>query len=95
MRAAIRHMYFENLNEELCTDVAGQKTSLGEIVALQDSSLGDPSFQQMDNVLNKEVCQSSIFLIKGDLDYRFEVFDITYVACMLFNVRCLNQTNII
>lgn len=64
LRAAIRHMYFENLSEELCTDVAGQKTSLGETVALQDSSLGDPSFQQMDNVLNKEVCQSSIFLIK-------------------------------
>ncbi|AET04742.2 hypothetical protein MtrunA17_Chr8g0384271 [Medicago truncatula] len=54
LRAAIRHMYFENLNEELCTDVAGQKTSPGEIVALQDSSLGDPSFQQMNNVLNKE-----------------------------------------
>ena len=95
MRAAIRHMYFENLSEELSTDVVGQKTSLGEIVALQDSSLGDPSFQQMDNVLNKEVCQSSIFLIKGDFDYRFYVFDISYVACMLFNVRCLNHTNII
>ncbi|KAK2384848.1 hypothetical protein QL285_072149 [Trifolium repens] len=55
LRAAIRHMYFENLSEELCTDGAGQKTSShGEMVALQDSSQGDPSFEQISNVLNKE-----------------------------------------
>jgi hypothetical protein len=60
LRAAIRHMYFENLSEELCTDGAGQKTSShGEMVALQDSSQGDPSFEQISNVLNKEVCQTS------------------------------------
>jgi hypothetical protein len=53
-------MYFENLSEELCTDGAGQKTSShGEMVALQDSSQGDPSFEQISNVLNKEVCQTS------------------------------------
>ncbi|PNY08880.1 hypothetical protein L195_g005417 [Trifolium pratense] len=55
LRAAIRHMYFENLSEELCTDGAGQKTSShGEMVALQDSSQEDPSFEQMNNVPNKE-----------------------------------------
>ncbi|KAK2438811.1 hypothetical protein QL285_023547 [Trifolium repens] len=55
LRAAIRHMYFENLSEELCTDGSGQKiSSHEEMVALQDSSQGDPSFEQMNNVLNKE-----------------------------------------
>ncbi|XP_012573178.1 uncharacterized protein [Cicer arietinum] len=54
LRAAIRHQYFENLDEELCTDVSCPKTSHREMVALQDSSQGDPSFEQTDNVLNKE-----------------------------------------
>nr|XP_004503940.1 uncharacterized protein LOC101491263 isoform X2 [Cicer arietinum] len=54
LRAALRHMYFENLSEELCTDVAGPKTSHEEMVPFQDSSQGDPSFEQMDSVLNKE-----------------------------------------
>ena len=54
LRAAIRHMYFANLSEELCTDVAGQNTSHGEMVALQDSSQCAPSFEQTNNVFNEE-----------------------------------------
>lgn len=66
LRAAIRHLYFQDLSGELCTDV-GPKTSHGEMVSLHDSSHRDPSFEQMDNVLNKEVCKSLILLIKANL----------------------------
>ena len=65
LRAAIRHLYFQNLCEELCTDVASPKIS-----PVQDSSLMDPSSERMDNVPNKEVCQSSLFKA-DDLCYRF------------------------
>lgn len=48
-------MYFESLSEEVCADVEWPKTSHGEMVALQGSSQVDPSFEQMDNVVNNEV----------------------------------------
>ncbi|XP_058723869.1 uncharacterized protein LOC131595526 isoform X1 [Vicia villosa] len=54
LRAAIRHMYFENLSEEVCADVECPKTSHGEMVALQGSSQVDPSFEQIDNMVNNE-----------------------------------------
>ncbi|KAK7331322.1 hypothetical protein VNO77_25544 [Canavalia gladiata] len=50
LRATIRHLYFQDLSEELCTDVACPKTSDAEMVASQDSSQRDPSFDQMDDV---------------------------------------------
>ncbi|RDX93685.1 hypothetical protein CR513_24016, partial [Mucuna pruriens] len=50
LRARIRHLYFHDLNEPLCTDVVCPKTSHAEMVAFQDSSLRNPSFDQMDNV---------------------------------------------
>lgn len=49
LRASIRHLYFQNLCEELCTDVVSPKTSL-----VQDSCQMDPSSERMDNVPNKE-----------------------------------------
>ncbi|XP_061374363.1 uncharacterized protein LOC133316603 isoform X2 [Gastrolobium bilobum] len=54
LRAAIRHLYFQDLNEELCTNVTSPKASQREMVAFQDSCQKDPSFDQMDNMLNKE-----------------------------------------
>ncbi|KAK7303160.1 hypothetical protein RJT34_14061 [Clitoria ternatea] len=51
LRATIHHLYFQDLNEEMCTDVC-PKTSHAEMVAFQDSSERDPSFDQMDNVHN-------------------------------------------
>ncbi|XP_014621232.1 uncharacterized protein [Glycine max] len=50
LRARIRHLYFQDLNGQCCTDVVCPKTSHAEMVAFQDSSLRDPSFDQMDNV---------------------------------------------
>ncbi|XP_020221231.1 uncharacterized protein LOC109803941 isoform X3 [Cajanus cajan] len=50
LRARFRHLYFQGLNEQLCTDVVCPKTSHAEMVAFHDSSLKDPSFDQMDNV---------------------------------------------
>ncbi|ESW19854.1 hypothetical protein PHAVU_006G161000 [Phaseolus vulgaris] len=49
LRARLRHLYFQNLNEQLRTDVCS-KTSDADMIAFQDSSLGCPSFDQMDNV---------------------------------------------
>ncbi|KAI5447431.1 uncharacterized protein LOC127079173 isoform X1 [Lathyrus oleraceus] len=54
LRAAIRHMYFESLSEEVRADVECPKTSNEEMVALQGLSQVDPSFEQMENVVNKE-----------------------------------------
>ncbi|TKY72016.1 hypothetical protein E2542_SST00750 [Spatholobus suberectus] len=50
LRARIRHLYFQDLNEQLCTDVVCRMTSHAEMVAFPDSSLRDSSFDQMDNV---------------------------------------------
>ncbi|KAL1358377.1 hypothetical protein HN51_003660 [Arachis hypogaea] len=48
LRASIRHLYFQNMCEELHHDVS-QKMS-----PVQDSSQMNPSFERMDNVPNKE-----------------------------------------
>ncbi|WVY92508.1 hypothetical protein V8G54_031596 [Vigna mungo] len=45
----LRHLYFQNLNEQLRTDLC-PRTSHEEMVAFQDSSLRCPSSSQMDNV---------------------------------------------
>jgi len=49
LRARLRDLYFQNLNEQLRPDVC-PKTSHAEMIAFQDSSLRCPSFDQMDNV---------------------------------------------
>ncbi|XP_047158036.1 uncharacterized protein LOC124828688 isoform X3 [Vigna umbellata] len=49
LRARLRHLYFQNLNEQLRTDLC-PKTSHAEMVTFQDSSLRCPSSSQMDNV---------------------------------------------
>ncbi|XP_061351007.1 uncharacterized protein LOC133296072 [Gastrolobium bilobum] len=41
-------------NEELCTDVMSPKALQRKMVIFQDSCQKDPSFVQMDNMLNKE-----------------------------------------
>ncbi|KAH1146459.1 hypothetical protein GYH30_041886 [Glycine max] len=50
LRARIRHLYFQDLNGQCCTDVVCPKTSHAEMAVLQDSSPRDPSFDQMNNV---------------------------------------------
>ncbi|CAI8590812.1 unnamed protein product [Vicia faba] len=66
LRASIRHMYFENLCEEVCADVERPKTSHEEMVALQGSSQVDPSFEQMDNVVNKESYSGMMYAKNSD-----------------------------
>ncbi|CAK8530950.1 unnamed protein product [Lathyrus sativus] len=66
LRAAIRHMYFENLSEEVRADVECPKTSNEEMVALQGLSQVDPSFEQMDNVVNKESHSGMMYTKNSD-----------------------------
>ncbi|KAJ1414262.1 PapD-like superfamily [Sesbania bispinosa] len=61
LRAAIRHLYFQDLSEEVCTDVVSPTASLEEMVALQDSSQRDPSFEQMGTLVNKESHLATMF----------------------------------
>ncbi|XP_027358853.1 uncharacterized protein LOC113867635 isoform X2 [Abrus precatorius] len=56
LRATIRHLFFQNLSEQLCTDVVCPKTSDAEMVAFQHSSQRNPSFDQVTNVHNDESC---------------------------------------
>ncbi|XP_027933703.1 uncharacterized protein LOC114189193 isoform X1 [Vigna unguiculata] len=49
LRARLRHLYFQNLNEQLRTDLC-PKTSPEDMVTFQDSSLRCPSSSQLDNV---------------------------------------------
>ncbi|XP_057758124.1 uncharacterized protein LOC130977120 isoform X2 [Arachis stenosperma] len=48
LRASIRHLYFQNMCEELHHDVSQNMSPV------QDSSQMNPSFERMDNVPNKE-----------------------------------------
>ncbi|KAK7245716.1 hypothetical protein RIF29_40565 [Crotalaria pallida] len=51
LRAAVNNLYFQNLSEDMCTDVMSSNTSHGDMVAFQDPC---PSFDQMGNVLYQE-----------------------------------------
>ncbi|KAF1890940.1 hypothetical protein Lal_00037511 [Lupinus albus] len=53
LRAAIRHLYFQELSEDMCNDAVSPNASHGEKVAFQDPCQKDPSFDQIDNVINK------------------------------------------
>ncbi|XP_054795418.1 uncharacterized protein LOC129300846 isoform X3 [Prosopis cineraria] len=48
LRAALRHLYFQESSNELCTDIASPKSS-NETLAFQDSHHIDPSFGQKDD----------------------------------------------
>ncbi|KAK4283558.1 hypothetical protein QN277_000496 [Acacia crassicarpa] len=48
LRAALRHLYFQESSNESCTDSASPKLS-NEMIAFQDSRHMDPSFGQKDN----------------------------------------------
>ncbi|CAL0301213.1 unnamed protein product [Lupinus luteus] len=53
LRAAIRHLYFQELSDSVCNDSASPNASHGEMLAFQDPCQKDPSFDQIDNVINK------------------------------------------
>ncbi|KAF7813692.1 uncharacterized protein G2W53_034668 [Senna tora] len=48
LRAALRHLYFQESSNELCIDVASPKLS-NEMIASQDSCQRNPSTEQKDN----------------------------------------------
>ncbi|XP_019418984.1 PREDICTED: uncharacterized protein LOC109329690 isoform X2 [Lupinus angustifolius] len=53
LRAAIRHLYFQELSDNMWNDAVSPNASHGEMLAFEDPCQKDPSFDQIDNVINK------------------------------------------
>lgn len=60
LRAALRHLYFQESSSELCTDVTSPKLS-NETIAFQDSCQRNPLLEQKDNELRMEVFSFHFF----------------------------------